>query len=563
MNKTFYITTPLYYVNDRPHLGTAYSTIIADILNRYHKMFGRETFFLTGTDEHGQKCAQAAKERGLTPEEHCKKMREHFRKAWELFNIDYTPMRSAGSKPPPGELDFPLFYTSHKYKDQSQQDHTKAVQEVLSKLKDKGDIYSANYKGWYCVSEEIFYTEKDLVGGRSPTGKEVIPLEEKAWFFKMSKYHERLKKHLEDHPKFIQPASRYNEIQGFLKKPLQDLCISRPKKRVSWGVEMPFDKNCVVYVWVDALLNYITGIGYGGVGDKDKSDFDKWWRQAGAVHLIGKDILMTHAVYWPCLLLALDLSLPKTIFAHGWLLNKESEKMSKSKGDKLDPLELARDFGVCGLRYFLARDLVLGKDSAISKNLMARRINEDLADNLGNIFSRVSRLIVKDFDGVIPKFDGIIPRAEEKEEDLVSENQTAGREKNKSKLAQSDSLRSQTEKVCRQFQNHIEKFELSQALEAVASLLSEVNRYLEREAPWKLVKRDKDRAGTVLYNALEVLRISAILLFPVMPKKMKEFLSTLGEESEKPKFENSKWGRLPLGKSISQPKPLFPKIQNS
>ena len=534
--KSFYITTPLYYVNDLPHLGTAYTTIIADILNRYHKLFGRDTFFLTGTDEHGQKCAQAAKERGLSPEKHCEKMRECFKKAWEVLNIEYTPVSEAGSKPPQGESKFPLFYTSHKYKDQSQKDHAQVVQEVLKKLKDKGDIYSANYKGWYCVSEEIFYTEKDLSAGRSPTGKELIPLEEKAWFFKMSKYHKSLKDYLQNHPRFIQPASRHNEIKGFLKKPLQDLCISRPKKRVSWGVEIPFDPSCVVYVWVDALLNYITGIGYGRTDDKDKSDFEKWWEQTGAVHLIGKDILMTHAVYWPCLLLALDLPLPKTIFAHGWLLNKEEEKMSKSKGDKLDPLELARDFGLCGLRYFLAKDVTLGKDSAVSKGLMAKRINEDLADNLGNIFSRVSRLIERNFEGLLPK-------PSQAEGDEVGKNY----------------LKNLTEKTVQSFPEHIEQFELSQALEKISHLLRELNRYLEQTVPWKLVKTEKAKAGLILYNTFEALRICAILIYPVMPTKMQELLSEMGE---RPLFQNTKWGSFSFNKPIQCPKPLFPKIKS-
>ena len=520
--KTFYITTPLYYVNDHPHLGTAYSTVIADIFNRYHKLFGRETFFLTGTDEHGQKCEQAARERGLSSQEHCDQMREHFKKAWKVLNIEYTPI---------GEKDSSFFYTTHKYYD-DQPDHTKIVQRILQKLKDQGDIYSAHYKGWYCVSEEIFYMEKDLKDGQSPLGKEVIPLEEEAWFFKMSKYQKDLQKYLEDHNDFIKPLHRQNEIKGFLKKPLQDLCISRPKKRVSWGVELPFDKDCVVYVWVDALLNYITGVGYGAENDKDKSNFEKYWT-AGAVHLIGKDILMTHAVYWSCLLMALELPLPKTIFAHGWLLNKESEKMSKSQGDTLDPMELSRSLGVCELRYFLARYVTLGKDSSISKSLMMKRINEDLADGLGNIFSRVSRLIEKHFEGVIP-------------------SPAAG-------MAVNNKLKNQTEKICAQFQKQIKNFELSQALEALSFLMVEVNKYLEQKAPWKLVQSDKKAAGIVLYNSLEVLRISAILLFPVMPKKMEQLLADLGEE---PNFKHIQWGSFPFKKSIQKPQPLFPKIQS-
>ena len=501
-SKNFYISTPLYYVNDKPHLGTAYTSLIADILNRYQKLFGRSSFFITGTDEHGQKCEQSALKKGLTPQEYCDQMSPQFEKTWKSLNIDYDL----------------FFRTSFNY-------HYRAVQTALQSLYDKGDIYSSNYKGWYCVSEEIFYTEKDIVDGKSPTGKEVIPLEEKAWFFKMSKYREALQEHLENHPHFIKPKERQNEIKGFLKQPLQDLCISRPKKRVSWGVELPFDKSCVAYVWVDALLNYVTGTGYLN----REEHFKKYWLSAETAHLIGKDILMTHAVYWPCLLMALNLPLPDMIFAHGWLLNKKDEKMSKSQGDKLDPLELSNLLGLEELRWFLAKEIVLGKDSAISLDLMVQKINEDLADNLGNIFSRVSRLIEKNFEGQIPTY-------KENQDSLLK------------KLTESKKLL---------FKKQIDNFELSQALQSLSELLAEVNRYLEQTAPWKLVKTDKQQAGLVLYNCLEVLRICGILLSPVMPKKMEQLLSALGEEVS---FKNIEWGRLPLGKNLEHPKALFPKI---
>ena len=498
--KSFYISTPLYYVNDKPHLGTAYTSLIADILNRYQKLFGCSSFFITGTDEHGQKCEQTALKRGLTPQEHCDQMSPQFEKTWKSLNIDYDL----------------FFRTSFDY-------HGQSVKKALQSLYDKGDIYPSNYKGWYCVSEEIFYTEKDLVDGKSPTGKEVLPLEEKAWFFKMSKYQKALQEHLENNPEFIKPKVRYNEMKGFLKQSLQDLCISRPKKRVSWGIELPFDKNCVAYVWVDALLNYVTGAGYLNKEDH----FKKYWLSAKTNHLIGKDILMTHAVYWPCLLMALDLPLPQTIFAHGWLLNKQDEKMSKSQGDKLDPLELAEKLGLDELRWFLAKEIVLGKDSAISLDLMRQKINEDLADNLGNIFSRVSRLIEKNFKGRVSGYK------------------------------QDSPLKKLTEDKKQVFKKQIDSFELSQALHSLSELLAEVNKYLERTAPWKLVKTDKPHAEFVLYNCLEVLRICGILLSPVMPQKMHQLLSALGETAD---FKNIEWGRLPLGKSLGHTKALFPKI---
>ena len=516
----FYITTPIFYVNDKPHLGTAYTAIIADILRRYHRLFGGDTFLLTGTDEHGQKALEAAKARRLDPKEHCREMRGYYQKAWKKLHIDID----FGPKGHRFKRSL-FFHTAHRYSDEGEPDradHTKAVQNALQILSDKGDIYSSSYKGWYCVSEETFYTEKDLVGGKSPTGKEVIPLEEKNYFFKMSKYQDRLKQHLESHSQFIRPPQRQNEVKGFLRKPLQDLCISRPKKRVPWGIELPFDPNYVTYVWVDALLNYINGAGYGSARAEDIQDFEKWWKRAGAVHLIGKDILITHGVYWPCLLMALDLPLPKTILAHGWLLNESQEKMSKSKGEKLDPLALSDDLGVSELRYFLAREIPLGNDARISKEMMIRQVNQDLADQLGNLLSRTSRLAETGFEGKVP---------------LLEKN------------AESP-LKALTEKTIEETEKKINEFQLSQALESIQDLLGELNRFLEREAPWKLIKTNKSAAGQSLSIALEALRISGVLLFPVMPEKMGQMLKILGDDLPEdglgPKRESLKWGQLNL-----------------
>lgn len=499
----FYMSTPIYYVNDKPHLGTAYTTILADIFCRYHKLFGKETFLITGTDEHGQKCEQAANSMNKNPKEHCSEMSQKFEQAWEALHVDYD-----------------LFLrTSFDW-------HKKTVQKALQKIYDKGDIYEDTYKGWYCVSDETFYTEKDLVDGKSPTGKKVVPIEEKNYFFKMSKYQGRLLDHLNSHSNFILPEHRQNEVKGFLKRPLQDLCISRPKTRTSWGVELPFNSDYIAYVWVDALLNYVTGIRYL----KDENHFNNWWRDTGGVHLIGKDILITHAVYWPCLLMALDLPLPKKILAHGWLLNKEEEKMSKSQGLVLDPLELSQDLGVSEIRYFLAKALHFGQDAKISKDLIIKMIHQDLSDNLGNILSRVARLVEKNFDAKIPSFG---------EEDSDSKE-----------------FKNETENAKKKVKNHIESFELKLALEVVASLLVKVNQYLEKTAPWKLVKKDKDSAGRVLANSLEVLRFSAVLLFPVMPEKMGELIKILNAEAS---FSSLNWGALSCGSSFQVSKPLFPK----
>ena len=499
----FYISTPIYYVNDKPHLGTAYTTILADIFCRYHKLFEKEVFFITGTDEHGQKCQQAASSLGKSTEDHCLEMSHRFEKAWKSLHIEYDM----------------FIRTSFDW-------HKKAVQKALQTIYDKGDIYEGTYKGWYCVSDEIFYTEKDLVDGKSPSGKEVIPITEKNYFFKMSSYQDKLVEHLESHSDFVFPKNRQNEVRGFLKKPLQDLCISRPKKRVSWGIELPFDSDYVTYVWVDALLNYITGIGYS----KNTETFNQWWNKSEVLHLIGKDILMTHAVYWPCLLMALNLPLPKKILAHGWLLNKEDEKMSKSKGVVLDPLELSQILGVSEVRYFLAKALHFGQDAGISKDLILKLIHQELSNNLGNILSRVGRLIEKNFDGKIPA--------------LTKEDKD------------SLHLKEITEKTKKKVRERIEKFELSLALEDISSLLVNVNQYLEKTAPWKLVKTDKEATGRVLATSLEVLRFCGVLLFPVMPEKMEELLKTLNSEAS---FSSLKWGSLPYGASLSVSKPLFPK----
>ena len=549
MKKNFYISTPLYYVNDKPHLGTAYTNIIADILNRYQKFFGRSSFFITGTDEHGQKCEQAAKELGVSPQSHCDKMSLQFKQTWKHLNID-----------------FDMFFRT------SSDHHKKAVSQALQKLYDKGDIYSSNYKGWYCVSEEIFYTEKDLVDGKSPTGKPVTFIEEKAWFFKMSRYQKLMEKHFKEHPQFIEPLERQNEMLGFLKKPLQDLCISRPKTRVSWGVELPFDDTQVVYVWVDALLNYIVGAGY--LNEEER--FQKTWNEAETLHLIGKDILMTHAIYWSCLLLALEVKLPEKILAHGWLLNKEEEKMSKSKGDKIDPMELTEELGVDALRWFLAKEVPLGKDFALSKDYIIQKVNEQLADNLGNILSRISKLVIKNFDGdislLIKKEDtqekSPLKELAEKENPLKelvekenSLKELVEKENSLKELAEKENpLKELVEKKILEFQNKLNKFELSYALREVSDIFSEINRYLEKTTPWKTVKTDKASAGVVLYNSLEALRMGTLLIYPVMPEKTKKLLSLLGET---PDFKNLKWGRLAsLDKKLESVPILFPKIQS-
>ncbi len=507
--KSFYITTPLYYVNDQPHIGHAYSTILSDVFNRYHKFFGEETCFLTGTDEHGQKVQDAAEKRGLNPQDHCNDMVKNYKEIWNNLNITYDI----------------FFRTTDAF-------HKKAVQDCLQQLFDKGEIYEASYEGWYSVSEEIFYTEKELVDGKSPTGREVTKISEKNYFFKMSKYQETLIQHIQSHPEFIQPESRRNEVLGFLRQPLADLCISRPKSRLKWGIEIPFDTDFVTYVWFDALLNYATGVGYQQ--SERSKEFEKWWQSTGAVHIIGKDIITTHAVYWTTMLMALGIKLPKTIFAHGWILNKDQGKMSKSIGDVVSPLAMKDLVGVDSFRYFLTRDIHFGNDAPFSKELLLGRVNNDLANNMGNLLSRTSNLIDKFFSGQLPA-------TETKDEQGLH-------------------VKKLSLELAKLVQKDIEAFAPSHALEKIFNTLTEANKYLENKAPWKSAKEDPKAAAEVLVTALECLRICALLLQPVLPEKMDQLLTQISCKDRD--FEAAqKWPGLKVGSSIVKGDPLFPRIQ--
>lgn len=505
----FYLTTPIYYVNDKPHLGTAYCTIVADTLTRYHRLFGDETIFLTGTDEHGQKVQEAAEKRGLDPQTHCDELVEHFKAAWTELEIQYD-----------------IFFRT------TSPVHKEVVRQCLADLFERGEIYSDEYEGWYSVAEEIFYPEKELVDGRSPTGREVVKIKEKNYFFRMSKYQQALIDHIQSAPMFIQPESRKNEILGFLRQPLGDLCISRPKSRLKWGIELPFDPDYVTYVWFDALLNYATAMGLKQPGQEKR--FSAWWQETGAVHLIGKDILTTHAVYWSTMLMALKVNLPKQIFATGWILNKDMEKMSKSKGDVVSPLDMKNHVGVDGLRYFLIRDVHLGNDAPFSPDLLIGRVNTDLANNLGNLASRTLNLVEKFFAGKIPGPGALDSHAQE--------------------LA-----RAATE-LAAKVKNDIVTMDPSRALESIVGVLNQANRYLEDKAPWKLAKTDLAQTATVLYTSLEILRIVGALLAPVMPAKMTELHRRLGEpQNDWASLQT--WGLLRVGQEVRKGEPLFPRIE--
>ena len=498
MNKSFYITTPIYYVNDIPHIGHAYTTILADVLSRYQKQLGNDSFFLTGLDEHGQKVQDAATKRGIDPADHCDEMSKRFTSLWERLHISND--------------DF--IRTTEKR-------HKNVVKEILKIVYNAGDIYEDEYEGLYSVSEERFITEKEADTGQF---RDIKKLKEKNYFFRMSKYQKALIAHINSNPKFIQPDHRKNEILGFLKQPLNDLCISRPKSRLNWGIELPFDSGYVTYVWFDALINYITAPGFLD----DNISFDKYW--PANMHLIGKDILTTHTVYWPTMLMSAGIELPKTIFAHGWWLMGD-EKMSKSSGNVINPMDLIDDYGVDPVRYYLMREMVLGQDANFTLKSFVNRYNSDLANDFGNLLSRISTLINKNYDGYIPKVSSL------------------GDEEKR--------LKSISIELVKKFDNNMLRMSINEAIEETLQFVRNINRYFEHMAPWKLVKEDLKSAGTVLYTGAEALRICAVLLSPIMPQRIQILLSALNTESV-----DRNWGGLKSGTRLGDHKPLFPRINS-
>ena len=496
--KPFYVTTPIYYVNDKPHIGHAYTTILADVLSRYYRFMGRNVFFLTGLDEHGQKVQQAAESKGVTPIEHCNKMAPRFVNLWRKLHIQYD--------------DF--IRTTEKR-------HSTIVQSLLQKVYDKGDIYEDSYEGLYSVSEERFITQKEADSGDF---RDVRELKEKNYFFKMSKYQSRLIKHINDNPTFIQPEHRRNEVLGFLRSPLEDLCISRPKDRLNWGIEIPFDKKYVTYVWFDALINYVSAIGY----QSDEKKYNTFWPVN--FHLIGKDILTTHSVYWPTMLMSAELPLPKGIFAHGWWLSDQT-KMSKSLGNVVDPIDLIDSYGVDPIRFYLMKEMVLGQDANFSMDSFIKCYNSDLANDFGNLLSRVTNLINKFYDGAIePIFDDSIDGQDVK-------------------YAALDSM-----ELSKNFMNDMK---INEAINSIFNFVRKVNKYLEITAPWKLVKTDIKKAGKVLYTAAESIRIISLLLSPVMPNRTESVMNALGTINR-----DLEWGKLVFEKKIQKQDPLFPRIEN-
>ncbi len=504
MNNNFYVTTPIYYVNDEPHIGHAYTTILADVLAGYHRIFGDNVYFLTGTDEHGQKLQNAAAQNGREPLDYCDEMVLRFQSIWkklEIKNDDFIRT--------------------------TEERHKKVVKTILQTIYDKGEIYSDDYEGWYCVHEERFWTEKDLMKGNCPDcGRPVSKIIEKNYFFKMSQYQDWLIEYIKNNPEFIQPDFRRNEVLGFLKQPLGDLCISRPKSRLSWGIELPFDKDYVCYVWFDALINYISAIGYLS----DENRFNGHWP---AIHLIGKDILTTHAVYWPCMLKAMGVPQPKTIFAHGWWLMGET-KMSKSLGNVIKPLDLADKYGVDAFRYFLMREMTLGQDSTYTEESFILRYNSDLANDLGNLLSRTLKMIKSFNDGKIPT-----PNADNDENELSI----------------------QSTKLIDTIREKIETYKLNHTVEDILELVRATNRHIEKNKPWQVAKEGQvEKLGNVLYNAAETLRIVSVLLAPIMPDKCAEIQDQLGIPENSPQRNELIWGKLKPGTVIRPGSALFPRL---